>query len=141
VAKHKKYYKGEGDGFPPSSGRGEFYEFMFTHGLSMHQKCSNYALINLLFDLCKCVRVIDLFITFSSPHPRALTCPSTLKCCEPGSVPQFLILPLFSPFGFVVKSIKEFGGASLNILNFCSSYASKKTNLDTWSLIIRRSLM
>jgi hypothetical protein len=38
---------------PPSPGRGEFYEIVFTHGLFVHQKCSNYAITNLLFGLCK----------------------------------------------------------------------------------------
>jgi hypothetical protein len=32
---------------------GESCESVFAHGLSVHQKCSNYALINLLFGLCK----------------------------------------------------------------------------------------
>jgi hypothetical protein len=32
-----------------SSGRGDSYEFVFAHGSSVHQKCSNYALTNLLF--------------------------------------------------------------------------------------------
>jgi len=30
-------------------------EFVFVHGSSMHQKCSNYALTNLLFSLCRSV--------------------------------------------------------------------------------------
>jgi hypothetical protein len=38
--------------------------------------------------------------------------PPPPKCYEPGNVPQLLILPLFSPFGLTVESIKEFGGAS-----------------------------
>jgi hypothetical protein len=33
----------------PSLGRRESYEYVFTHGSSVHQKCSNYALTNLLF--------------------------------------------------------------------------------------------
>jgi hypothetical protein len=37
------------------------------------------------------------------------------KCCEPGSVLQFFILSLFSPFKLVIESIKEFGGASQNV--------------------------
>jgi hypothetical protein len=36
---------------PPSSGYGESCESMFACGSSMHQKCSNYAIINLLFGL------------------------------------------------------------------------------------------
>jgi hypothetical protein len=39
----------------PSPGRGEFCESVFAHGSFVHQRCSNYALINLLFGLCKSV--------------------------------------------------------------------------------------
>jgi hypothetical protein len=42
----------------PKSGYGEFCEsceFVFAHGSFVHQKCSNYALTNLLFGLCKYV--------------------------------------------------------------------------------------
>jgi hypothetical protein len=34
VEKHKIYYKGEGGGFPPSSGHGESCEFEFARGSS-----------------------------------------------------------------------------------------------------------
>jgi hypothetical protein len=37
----------------PSLSRGESYESMFAHGLFVHQKCSNHALTNLLFNLCR----------------------------------------------------------------------------------------
>jgi hypothetical protein len=67
---------------PPSSGRGESCESMFAHGLSMHQKCSNYALINLLFSFCKSVWIIDLLVTLPNPHPGAPTCPSTPKVLQ-----------------------------------------------------------
>jgi len=39
----------------PSLGHGESRESVFVHGLSVHQKCSNYALTNFLFGLCKFV--------------------------------------------------------------------------------------
>jgi len=39
----------------PSLGRGESYEFVHASGLFMYQKCSNHALTNLLFRLCKFV--------------------------------------------------------------------------------------
>ncbi len=54
-------------------------EFVFARDSSVHQKCSNYALINLLFGLCKFVSVIDLLVTHPSPHPKVLACPSTPK--------------------------------------------------------------
>jgi hypothetical protein len=63
MVRNKKYYKGEG---------GESCEFVFTYGSSMHQKCSNYALTNLLFGLCKSVWIIDPFVICLSPHPEAL---------------------------------------------------------------------
>jgi hypothetical protein len=37
----------------PNLGCDESCESTFAHGLSMHQKCSNYALTNLLFSLCR----------------------------------------------------------------------------------------
>ncbi len=37
---------------PPSPGRGESYESVYAYGLSVHQKCYNYVLTNLLFGLC-----------------------------------------------------------------------------------------
>jgi hypothetical protein len=50
---HCEYYKGEGGGLPQSLGHGESFEFVYACGLSVHQKCSNYALTNLLFGLCR----------------------------------------------------------------------------------------
>jgi hypothetical protein len=67
---------------PPSPGCGEFYESMFAYGSSAHQKCSNYALTNLLLGLCRSVWVIDLLVILPSPYPGALTHPSTLKVLQ-----------------------------------------------------------
>jgi len=36
MARHIIYYKGEGGGFPQVQGGGEFHEFMFVRGSSMH---------------------------------------------------------------------------------------------------------
>jgi hypothetical protein len=52
VAKQRVYYKGEGGGFPPSLGHGEA---VFACGLSVHQKCLDYALTKFLFGLCRSV--------------------------------------------------------------------------------------
>ncbi len=75
VANHKEYYKGEGGDFPPSLGRGESCESMYAHGSSVHQKCFNDALTNLLFGLWKSVWIVDPLVILPSPHPRASTCP------------------------------------------------------------------
>jgi hypothetical protein len=53
VVNHREYYKEEGGGFLPSLGRDDSYESVYASGLFVHQKCSNYALTNLLFGLCR----------------------------------------------------------------------------------------
>ncbi len=56
---------------------GESCESVFACGLSMHQKCSNSALTNLLFGLCRSAWIIEPLINLLSPHPEAPTRPST----------------------------------------------------------------
>jgi hypothetical protein len=63
----------------PSPGRGESCESMLARCESMHQKCSNSALTNLLFGLCRSVWVIDLVVNLPRPHPGALARTSTPK--------------------------------------------------------------
>jgi len=82
--------------FRPSLSHGEFCEFVFAPNLSMHQKCSNCALIKLLFGLHRSVGIIESFYRSFWSHLGALARPSTLKCCEPGSAPQLFLLSLFS---------------------------------------------
>jgi hypothetical protein len=74
MAKHIEYYKGESSGFAPSSVRGKSYEFVFVHGSSVHQKCSNYVVINLLFGLCRSVWIIDPLATHPSRIPKLQHC-------------------------------------------------------------------
>ncbi len=76
VARHQKYYKWEGGGFSQVWAIMNF-KSMFAHGSSVHQKCFNYVLINLLFGLCKSMWIIYPLVTRPSPHPEALTHPST----------------------------------------------------------------
>jgi hypothetical protein len=97
----------------PSPGRDEFSEFVFTCGLSMHQRCSSYALTNLLFGLCRSVWVIDLLVHLLSPHHKAPACPSTskvLRAREHNPTPSPSIV---FTFWLAVESIKELGGVSL----------------------------
>jgi hypothetical protein len=57
---------------------------MFACGLSVHQKCSNYALTK-LFGLCMSMWVIDLLVTIPSPHlgaPAHLSTPKVLRAKE-----------------------------------------------------------
>jgi len=93
----------------------EFYESMFVCGLSMHQKCSNYTLTNLLFSFYKFVRIIDLLVILPNPHLGALARPSTpkiLRAKERAPTPYPLVV---FTFGLVIESIKKFKGASPSI--------------------------
>jgi hypothetical protein len=77
MARHREYYKGEGGVFPQSLDHGESCEFVFARDEYVHQKCSNYAITNLLFGLCRFVSVIDLLITLPNPYLITLARPST----------------------------------------------------------------
>ncbi len=81
---------------PPSSGRDESCEFVFAYDSSVHQKCFNYALTNLLFGLCKFMWIIKLFVIFPSPIPKLQHTLLPPKFCEPRSVSQLFILSMFS---------------------------------------------
>jgi len=86
VARHKIYYKGEGDGFPQVQ-----------------------AMVNLM-SLCSPVVL--------SPHPEALTCPSTPKVLNWTMTlerTQIHSPSIVFTFGLTVKSIKELGGASIKM--------------------------
>ncbi len=52
---------------------------MYAHGSSMHQKCSNHALTNLLSGLCWFLWIIDLVITCLRLHLIAPVCLSALE--------------------------------------------------------------
>jgi hypothetical protein len=73
VDRHKVYYMGGRWWLPPSPGRGESCGFEFARGLSLHQKCSNYALTNLLFNLCRFVWVIKCLSFFLVPSQSSST--------------------------------------------------------------------
>ncbi len=51
-------------------------------------KCSNYALINLLFGFCRSVWIIELLINLLSSIPEYQHAPLPPKCHQLGSTPQ-----------------------------------------------------
>ncbi len=107
MAKHKEYWGRWW--LLPNPGHGEFCESMFVHGLSMHQKCSNYAITNVLFGLCRSVWIIDRLVTCHNPHPEALACPfitEVLRTKEHTPIPY---LSAIFTFRLTIDSIKEFG--------------------------------
>jgi hypothetical protein len=78
----------------------------------MHQKCFNYALINLLFGLRMYVWIIDSLITHPSPHPGAPACPSTPEVLQIKEHIPIISSSIVFAFGFAFESYEEFGGAS-----------------------------
>ncbi len=94
----------------PSPGRDEFYESVFVRGSFTHQKCSNYALTNLLFGLCRFVWIIDLLIILTSLHPRVPTHSSTPKVLQAKELAPNLSPSIVFNFGFTFESIKKSKG-------------------------------
>jgi len=85
------------------------WKSVFTHGSSMHQKCSNYALTNLLFVLCRSMWIIELLVTL--PHLEAPTCPFTPKVLQikeraPTPYPSIVFT-----FRLAIEFIKDSRGA------------------------------
>jgi hypothetical protein len=115
VARHREYYKEEGGGFPKS----RLWWVLWVRAypwLVVHQKCSNYALTNLLFGLCKFVWIIDLLVNIPNPHLRALAHPSTFKVLwarerAPTPCPSN-VFTLWTHSWFH----RRVGGASINII-------------------------
>jgi hypothetical protein len=108
----QKIYKGEGGGFLQVQAVVNSCEFVFAHGLSVHQKYSNYTLTNLLFGLCKSLWIIDLLVIRFSPHPRALAHASTLEVMRTKEHTPTPYLSIVFTLGLEVESIKKFGGFS-----------------------------
>jgi len=108
---HKKYYKKEGGGFPLGPNCGEYCEIVYAHDLFVHQKCSNYALTNLLFGFCKSIWIMDPLIILLGPHHRAPACPFypevlRIKECTLIHFSSIIFICIFA-----FEAFKEFGGA------------------------------
>jgi hypothetical protein len=93
-----------------SPGHGEFCDFVCARGEFVHQKCSNYALTNLLFGLCIPMWIIDPLITRPNPHLGTPTCPSTPRVQQVKEhIPVPFTFVVFT-FGLAFLSYEEFGG-------------------------------
>jgi len=83
-------------------------------------KCSNYALTNLLFGLCRSMWVINLLVILPNPYLEALAHPSTPEVLW--TEERTFNSSFFRCFhlGLTFKSIKELESASL--LNLMTSF-------------------
>jgi hypothetical protein len=94
MARHKLYYKGKVVASPKSG----LWWVLWVHvcpWLVHAPKCSNYTPTN-LFGLCKSVWVIEVLVNLPSPILELQHALLPPKCCELGSMPQLLLLPLSS---------------------------------------------
>jgi hypothetical protein len=113
MAKHRVYYKGEDGGFPQVRA----VVSLVSPCLPVHQKCSNYALTNLLFGLCRSMWIIELLVNLPSPHPGVPARPSTPEVlrareCAPIPSPSAVFT-----FGLVMSPSRSLGGASFLVLH------------------------
>jgi hypothetical protein len=97
-------------------------------------KCSNYALTNLLFGLCKFVWVIEVLVNLPSPIPKLQHAPLPPKCCEPRNAPQFLLLPLplFSPLDSQLSPSRSLGVCQKGYYPTSSCHLSFNGIWSTW---------
>jgi len=106
MVNHKEYYKGEATKFGPWWVLRVRVCLWFVHD----QKCSNYALTNLLFSFCKSVWMVDLIVTHSTPHPKALACPYyPFEMLRVKEHPSTLFSPLFSFLNTHLSLLKSLG--------------------------------
>jgi hypothetical protein len=59
----------------------------FVRAPKVHQKCSNYALTNMLFGLCKFMWIIKPFFTLPNPIPELQHTPLPTKGYKPRNAP------------------------------------------------------
>jgi hypothetical protein len=75
-------------------------------------KMLHYALINLLFSLCRFVWIIDLLVIHLNPHLEIPTRPFTLEVLQTKEcTPTFYPYVVFT-FELAIESIKKLGGVS-----------------------------
>jgi hypothetical protein len=72
-------------------------------------KCSNYALTNLLFGLCRSMWVNNFLVNVFNPIPELQHALLPPKCYEPGNAPQLLLLPVFSPLDLKLSPSRSLG--------------------------------
>jgi len=109
VARHRKYYKEEGGGFPHVRAMVS----LVSSCLPVAHPCTKMLQLhinNLLFNLGKSMWVIELLINLPSPHPGAIACPFTFKMLQVREhAPQFLLLLLFSFLDSQLNPSKSLG--------------------------------
>jgi hypothetical protein len=78
-------------------------------------KCCNYALINLLFGLCRSVWIFEFIVNLLCPIQSPNTPFYPRSATGQGVRPTFYPSNVFT-FGLAVESIKELGGASHQVV-------------------------
>jgi len=108
MARHKIYYKGEGNGFPQVRAVVSFV----SSCLPVVHSCTKMLKlrINQLVVWFVQVHVSNwLLVILPNPHLGVVAHPSTPKCYESRSTPQLLLLPLFSPLDSQLSPSRSLG--------------------------------
>jgi hypothetical protein len=110
VARHKIYYKGKVGGFPQVWAMVSLVSLCLpvVHSCT---KVYKYALINLLFGLCRSMWVSELLVNLPSPILEFQHAFLPLSVTSQGTRFNSFSFHCFT-FGFAVESIKELGGVS-----------------------------
>jgi hypothetical protein len=109
VAKQKKYYKGEGGGFPQVRVMVSLVNPCLPMAHLCTKKCIDYALTNLLFGLCRFMWIIEPLVARPNPISELQHAVLPPKCYEPKNVPQLFLLLLSSPFDLQLNPSKNLG--------------------------------
>jgi hypothetical protein len=89
---------------------------MYVRGLFVHQMCSNYALTNLLYGLCRSIWIIDPVVIHPSSHPGILTHPFYFEMLWIREHTPTRFSSVVSTFKLAFEFFKECGGASLHMI-------------------------
>jgi hypothetical protein len=127
VVKYIIYYNEEGDGFPQVRA-GMSLMSLCLPVVHLCTKCSNYTLTSLLFGLCMSMWVIEFFFNLPSLILKLQHAPLPSKCCTQERAPTPYPFSVFT-FRLAVDSIKELGGASLNVKTM---RCWRKDKFSTW---------
>jgi hypothetical protein len=95
MASHRVYYKGEGGGFPQVQAMVSLV-CLCCPWLVLTPKVLQLRTNHLVWVLCRPMWVSEAYQLFLVPSRSSSMPLYPSKCCEPGSMPRFLPLPLFS---------------------------------------------
>jgi len=128
VASHREYYKGEGGGFPQVQAVVNLV-CPCCPWLILAPKVLKLCTNHFVWVVCRPMWVSEACQLFLVPSQNSNTPLYPSKCCELGSVPRLLLLPLFSTW-IHIWVFQGVGSVSLGLFPFLFT-----TELFSWGLL------